>query len=106
MSMKDDIPEPPSGFSFSNGAFLGHTLVSRDPEERPKMGMAKRLEDWMPFSVDLRPINSIKQYGFLPNEVRCTSLYASGTFVACVNAPYEEVNPEWLKVRSVFDEKP
>lgn len=106
MSMKDDIPDPPNGFSFSNGAFIGHTLVSRDPEDKPRMGMAKRIDDWMPFSVDLRPINSIKQYGFLPNEALCTALYANGTFVGVINAPYDAVNPVWVKVRSVFDEKP
>lgn len=106
MSKRDDLPTPPASFSFSNGAFIGHTLVSREPNESPKMGVTKRVDDWMPFSVDLRPINSIKQYGFLPNEAQCTSLYANGTFVGCINAPYDAVNPEWIRVRSVFDENP
>ncbi len=103
--MNNDIPEPPAHFSFSNGAFCGYTLVSREPVEAPKMGMAKRVEDWLPQSIDLRPINAIKQYGFEPNAAKCTSLYANGNFVACINAHYDAVQAEWLKWRSVYDEK-
>lgn len=44
MSTREDLPTPPFDFSFSNGAFVGHTLVSRDPEDKPKMGMAKRID--------------------------------------------------------------
>lgn len=99
-----DTPKAPEKWDVRNGAFIGFTLVSREDKEAGG-GMKRMKDDWMPWAVDLRVINAIKQYGFDQEDSGYTALYHSGRFVGCVNVSYDELLPCWLATRDLFDEK-
>lgn len=99
------VPTPPMEWSVKNGAFVGYTLVRRDENEDISAGRARitrKVDDWMPWSVDLRCVTEMKQYEF--DNPECTSLYHCGTFMCCVNAPFPELVREWLLWRHVNDQ--
>lgn len=95
----------PKEWSVKNGAFIGSCLVLRDIPSTSVPGkmLPAKDEDWLPYAIDLRPINAIKQYGFQDGEDRLTSLFHNNTFVACINAPIGELMDYWLDVRHVYD---
>ena len=95
------VPTPPMDWSVKNGAFVGYTLVESD-DKSVTSGLPRKVEAWIPWTVDLRCVTEMKQYEFENPE--CTSLYHCGTFMGCVNAPFPELVREWLLWRHVNDQ--
>lgn len=91
-----------------NGAFIGKVLVLRDIEGTGVAGkmLPKKEEGWIPYAVDLRVVSTMKQDGFAdgpePERAGYTALYHNGSFIATVNAPFEELLPHWLSHCHVF----
>lgn len=97
-----DQTDQPKEWSVQNHAFVGYVLVDM-PAEKNAMGvMQKPKEGWLPFAVDLRPVNEIRQAEHDRPE-RC-SLYHNGTFIGAVNCSYADLLPRWVRARNLFDE--
>lgn len=94
--------ETPSEWSVDNGAFVGFCRVLREAREvAPGKMTPAQEEDWLPYAIDLRPINGIKQFSF--EEPHLTSLFHNGEFVACVNAPFSKLVAHWIGFRHIYD---
>ncbi len=93
--------EQPKEYRIDNGCFVGFVLVEMPPETNA-MGMKQKPEDgWMPFAIDLREVNEIRQADH-DNPDR-TSLYHNGSFIGCVNVSFPELLPHWSARRHVYE---
>lgn len=98
------MKEAPKAWRVDNGTFVGHIMVLREVPGTAVPGkmLASKEEDWLPYAVDLRVVNALKQYSF--EEPHLSALFHNGTFIGCVNAPFDDLITHWTAVRHVYDE--
>lgn len=95
----------PKDWRVENGAFIGYLLVSIEVKGTGnRIGMKRVSDGWLAYCCDLRQIHEMKRRGLEGDDINMTCLYHSGTLVAVVNTPIEELTPEWIKTRHLYDE--